>query len=610
MMRNVLFAAALSLAIASGACGGKAVFSLSAEDNNAAALDRALARRALPAQARPVNASGQPRVFAVTSARGIVAFDLAGDRALWTATADVQSRLVVGGDFVVAREGAAIVARDQATGKVRWSSALRGELIGIAADASRAYVVSQAGDAAYVVALDGRDGATRWSNEARGRGGGQPALGAPAAHGGVVYVPYLSQWLAILDGASGAALTRVRGIDEEIGTVRATSTAAYFGSKQGVFRLDRRSATGTRAGASYRQVAIPGELERTSYGRDVYDATQASYGAGDRARVVWTSLPTASGPLQLDGGYAIHYLRFVFGFDEGGALRWAYSQPRVDLVAVEDTGRAIVGVSSAGEVVALDRATGAVRARASLGRGVSLIGAALDVDGWAPAPASPEGEPLVTSLGNIARDRDARIDGVKQLAVRALAERPGGEATAALLAVMSDERASPAIQDLASSSVASRRDPASVEVLVAALAMRDDEDGIPKPPSSLGVAARAIARSATGEGAAAIDPAVRDRAVVALRGYLATPGVAVADLVDAIAAAVALGGPSVQLALAAHFALYHADDELGEDPSWQQAIVRALDPQQPTSRAVLEQAVRDPRTQPGLAARAKAALAK
>jgi hypothetical protein len=60
----------------------------------------------------------------------------------------------------------------------------------------------------------------------------------------VVYVPYLRQWLSILDGSSGKLLTRIRGIDEQ-SRCRRHEPARLLRLKQGVFVLDEKSATGS-----------------------------------------------------------------------------------------------------------------------------------------------------------------------------------------------------------------------------------------------------------------------------------------------------------------------------------------------------------------------------
>src|SRR5688572_32381645 len=125
------------------ACGGAQTFGLTSDDNNRAALGEALSIRKLPDKPTPENAGGKPMVFAVLSGkpRRLVAFDLAAGKVAWNVDADVQSRVEVGDDFLVAREGDALVARNLADGAVRWKHGFTGELMGAAADADRAYLV-------------------------------------------------------------------------------------------------------------------------------------------------------------------------------------------------------------------------------------------------------------------------------------------------------------------------------------------------------------------------------------------------------------------------------------------------------------------------------------
>src|SRR6185369_13644256 len=170
--------------------------------------------------------------------------------------------------------------------------------------------------------LDASSGKELWRAPSEGQ------LGAPVAHGGVVYSPFLTQWLYLVNGSTGQQLARLRGIDEQISMVRVKSRNAYFGSRQGVFALDVRAASGKRTDAAYGQAKIPPQLDRTSYGIDLYDHVQTGYTAADRARVLWASEPTDSGPMKFTGDtYAVHYFRYVFGFDMAGEIVWAYSHP-------------------------------------------------------------------------------------------------------------------------------------------------------------------------------------------------------------------------------------------------------------------------------------------
>lgn len=590
-MRHLLISAGVIASLAIG-CGPKAVFRLSSDENNGYALREALARRKLPASPTPVNSAGTPRVFVLAAGtpKTIVAYDLAASSVLWKADADVQSRIWVGGDFILAVEGKQLVARDQARGAPRWNVKVGGEFVGAAADKERAYLVNRDGSTWWLSAYDGATGKQLWKHDASGQ------LGAPAAQGGLLYVPFLSQWLTIVDGRSGEQFTRLRGVDEQISTLRVTSTVAYYGSKQGVFRLDERSASGKRSESTYGQVKIPPQLERTTYGREAYDPVQQGYTAADRARVLWSSAPSEGGPMKLaGGGYAIHYFRYVLGFGEDGELRWAYSHPRVELVASEHTGTVITGVSSTGELVAIDPQTGSVRARKNLGLASPVLGATFDADGWTPSGES-EQVGAVAALVTIARDRDARFDRVKELAVMALAKLPGPEVTSELLAVLADDRASQKLKDTVVDMLVQRKDPASLAVLTSQLAVKTDYLAGTQP-DALGPVAKAI----SGLASIALDPKQVAPALVALQAHLDAPTTSSPELVQVIGAMAAIGGGAERPALTSHLLLYHADDDLGSDAGWQKAIVTALASKPgPVERVVLQYVASDPRTTSGL----------
>ncbi|MDB4954092.1 MAG: Basic proline-rich protein precursor [Myxococcales bacterium] len=588
------------------ACGGKAVFRLTSDDNDRAALASALSQRQLAKQPTPTNTAHQPRAFILEtgSPKTIVAYDLASSKVLWKTDADVQSRIWVGGDFVVAIESKQLVARDQQKGAVRWKLPVNGEFVGATADADHAYLVWREGTGQHPTwwlgAYDGTSGAQLWKIDAEG------SLGSPAAHGGLVYVPFLTQWLSIVDARTGKQLTRLRGIDEQISTVRTTSTDTYFGSKQGVFRLDVRSASGKRSDATYGQVKIPPQLDRTTYGRDVYDAVQSGYTAADRARVLFTTEPSEAGPMKFTGGgYVIHYFRYVFGFGTEGDLTWAYSNPRDELVASDHTGKAIIAVAASGDLVALDPKTGAILEKSKLGTTGRVLGATFDAEGWAPQ-AQTEKIETISALVAIARDHDARFDKVKELAVSSLAKLPGGDVTKELLAVLSDARAPQKLKDTVVNLLMTRKDPASLPVLTAQLATHSDFLAKTEP-ESLGAVAKAIA----GLAGVKLDPAVVAPALAALQSHLDAPSTQVPDLVLVIDAMAAIGGGAERPALGSHLLLYHADDDLGGDPAWDKAIVVALQNHGgPGERELLRQVAADKRTKPGLSSIIKDAAAE
>lgn len=604
-MKNLVLTTAILLA----ACGPKGMYTLTTEhkDNDRAALTAALAKRQLPEQAAPMNSARQPRLFVLQNGapKTIVAYDLNAGSVLWKVDADVQSRIWVGGDILLTLDGKQLVARDQQTGNAKWKLGIKGQFVGASADKQRAYVVTREGTDQkptwFLTAYDAASGKLVWqADPAEGQ------LGAPVAHAGLVYSPFLTQWLIVVDGTSGKPLARLRGVDEQISMVRATSRQAYFGSKQGVFALDARAATGKRSEATYGQAKIPAQLDRTSYGVDLYDNVQASFTAADRARVLWASEPTNDGPMKFTGDtYAVHYFRYVFGFNMAGDIVWAYQNPRVELIASEHTGTTIVGVAANGDIVAIDPKTGAVRAHRHLGTQAQVVGATFDADGWTP---TGEGEKVetVAALVAIARDRDARFDKVKELAVATLAKLPGADVTKEMLAVLSDKRAPAKLKDTVVEMLAQRKDAGALPVLTTQLAVHHDYIAKTEP-ESLGPVVRAIAALR----GSAVDPAHVPPALLALQSHLEDPATQAPDLAAIIDAMAAIGGGAERATLSSHLLLYHADDDLGTDAGWQRAIVAAVQEHAgPYERELLRQVAADPRTKQGLADVIKETLAK
>jgi hypothetical protein len=604
VIRAVTMAVAVAAAVSMAACGGAApVFGLTADDNDPDRLGRALAARGAP-RTGPRNASRAPMVFAVASGspRRLVAFDLAAGAARWTVGADVQSRIAVGGDVVVAREASALVVRDLASGRIRWQRPLADVFVGADADAERVYLVERDDDgrAWTITALASASGALVWSASAPG------ALGAPAAERGIVLVPFLSQWLTVLDARTGALITRVRAVDEQISFVRDVAGDAFFGATDGVVRLDARAASGRRATSSFARVALPAPLARATYAADGYDAVQAAYSAHERTRVLWwpERAADAQGGLGFaGGGAAVHWFRFVLGVAGDGALRWAYVHPRVELVSSEHVGPVLALASAGGEVIALDPATGALRARVDLGAGV-LLGATFDAAGWAPTGEVAPAPPLAASLLAIARDRDQRWSAIQIMAIARLAAEPGAEVTRDLLGLVQDERVPAPLRDAAAAALAGRADPAGLPVLAAALAVPDDMIEGTAP-----VAIAAAARGVVALRGSAIEPGARQAAIAALLLQLSTPATTTRDLAAVVAALAAIGDGAERAPLTRFLLVHRADPEVAGDSALVHAVVDGLVAAGAAEREVVRFVADDPRSAPSVASYAKVALA-
>ena len=601
--------AALAAMSALAACGGSGAFALTSDDNNPAALAAAFQEMQPPAAGKPVNQTGKPLAFLVTRAdkkkgepQKLVAYDLADKKTLWSQSADVASKVAVGAAFVALREDDSLVGRDISTGKVLWKKPVGKEFVGAAADATRAYYVyadkSGSKPTWWLVAVDGKSGTELWRADAPGQ------LGAPAARGGLVFSPFLKQWLAVLDAKTGKQLTRIRGIDEEISFVRTTSDQVFFGSKLGVFLLDQKAASGKRASSTYGNAKLP-KFVRAHYYWDAFDPVQAGYSAYDRNRILWRGHAVDNGLTFDDGEVVVHTYRFFFAFDAStGKLRWAYNHPRVDVVASFHAGPSIDFVSTLGDIGALDPKTGQRIYKAKFDG--QLLGATFDAEGWHPseADASEQGQSTVAALAAIARDRDARYNDVKRFAIAALAELPGEGVTRDILGLLADPRTPPKIYESAVESLVARKDPSGLPDLVAALAVPYDFIAGTRP-KAVGVIARAIGAMDPAQ----IDPAQRKKATGALVAELRAPETSPADLAAIVRALKTVGGGAEIAALRQFLLTYRADPSLGSQVATLSATIDALLAGGGAGeRELVAYVAQDPRTERSVAEYASRAL--
>jgi outer membrane protein assembly factor BamB len=531
----------LVLLFALGACGPATTFGLSQEDNDPALLGAAMQHQHAPTAGKPVNGSGKPMAFLVTSGkpRKVLAWDLGAGKAIWTVPANVTSRIAVGRDFIVAREDQdKIVGRNLSDGQVRWTHQLpaRSTFLGVAADGGRAFYTIQDDSGAdrtwFLVAVEG--GKEIWRAQAPG------SLGAPAARGGLVYMPFLTQWLSILDASNGELLARLRQSDEQVTWVRTTSGGVYYGSK-GVIALDQKSVAGTKQGTSYTTAKVPDAFAKNGWWPDAFNPVQQGYSAFDRLRLLWWR--DGSGGFSNDLVIAFSY-RFFFAFDAAsGELRWAHQHTRSDLVAVEDVGSEIVYASASGEIGAIDARTGAPLGEVKAG--VALIGGMFDAEGYAPKDSGTPPETTAALVAIIA-NKDTRFTGIKQYAVSALGLTPGEGASQALLGVILDDGTPPTLAQRAGDALIARKDPTTLPAILKALKVHADYlTG--QSPRALSVLVRAAGSLG--------DPS----AVPALTAHLtdpATPAVAIKDIADAL---VACKGKDALEELGSFLLLHRAD---------------------------------------------------
>ncbi|HVZ71701.1 MAG TPA: PQQ-binding-like beta-propeller repeat protein [Polyangia bacterium] len=567
----------------------------------------ALARHGTGA-ARPANAGGRPLAFlALAGAKGprLAAYDLADKRVLWTQPADLKARVEVGADFVVHASANALVGRDLRAGGERWRRAIAADerLLGYAADGATAFVLVQKGGAhlhggtAYLAAIDGTTGAERWRHELPSANAGGPTAG-----GGLVAVLLQSQYVAILDGATGAELATVLSNEEAATYVRALPEGVFFGSS-GVFRLSRATAAGSRKSAGYVAAKLP-EFVRPVYWFDQYRPEQGDYSALDRNRVLWRMTPNKEDEAARfrDDLAVVHNFRFFFGFDsKTGALRWAYNHPSTEAVSSADVGDAILFATADGELGALDAKTGR-RTYAARLPGEVVRGVTFDAEGFAPHDATGASPTLSEALSSIVWDPDRRFWDVKMFAIEALAGQPGGEVTEQLLKITEQEGLPPAVYQKAGEALIARKDAgsaaASSEMLAHVLERHADyAEGRSAP------AVEILARAAGAMKAKAAAPAL----VAHLRRPETTPAAAAA-IARALAA---LEATDALPALRDFLTMYRADPIYDGDPT---ALVAASEAMLAlggqSERQLLLYLSEEPRTVQALRAHLRRALAQ
>jgi hypothetical protein len=573
--------------VASGCA--ETAFSAHARDNDLGDLQRALAASAPP----PVRA-GHPMAFVVGEGK-LVGFDLADGKMMWQTAADVRSRVVVGAGAIAHRQGERdLVVRAAATGDVRATASLgRDEtFVGAALDGDGLiYVVATADKRSVITALDG-GGRTAWRHET------QSALGAPAARGGLVAVPFAHQNLVLLEGGSGRELARVRATDEALSFARALPEGIYYGGAHGVYRLDDKSVSGSRAGSSWAEAKLPSEQVRAAYFFDGYEPAQAVLGAFDRNRLLWRGRDGGAG--FRDDLAVLHSFRFFFAFDaRAGKLRWAYGHPRTDVIASENAGGAVVFASADGDIGLIDTASG--KARIVQRTGLRLKGASFDAEGLAggvPAPA-PSAAELAKTLEEVLWDHDARFSAVKVFAVGALADVPGVTVAQTLLKIVRAPTGTagvpPAAQARAGEALVARKDRAAVPLLLEALGEHYDfvEN---RQPRGLDVIARALGALGVREAAPLIAAHLGDHE---------TPEPVLKDLAATLAA---LGGNDALRALRELLLQYHADPAFAGDPTALATAGEALLRAGGEAKKTVAYVVDDPRTLAPLRGQLRASL--
>jgi outer membrane protein assembly factor BamB len=587
-------------------------FSVHTQDNDLATIKPALTRLQQSAvRQAPQNGSGHAMVFvlagpekravkagekAAAPAEGektLIGYDLTEGKQVFSVPADVRSRFAVSRGLLVHREGdSGLVLRDVQTGAVRSRVAFEpGEtLAGLTADEEQVYYVTRAKingeNRSFVTALSAA-GQRVWRLPAQG------SVGAPAAAGGLLALPYRYQDVVVLDAKTGAELTRIRQKDEQIGFVRPAAQGFYYGvGTDGVALLTEKSVAGERDKIAYLAPKL-GERVRVFLNWDGYRPEQIEFSAFDRNRLLWDAEQSGE-QLRFTGGEAVlHSYRFFFAVDtEKGGLSWAYAQPRNNLMASDLVGNVVLYAAQDGELGALDKKTGGklLTQKLTLPAGQQVLGATFDAVGYAPSTAQAQrATPLLDVLHNIIFDRDSSFLSVKSFAVQALGNIPGKDSAAELIRVVTADGMPQQIARTAGEVLVKRKDPEVAALLCEALKSSYDylED---KRPKGLDV----LARAAAAVGAKDAVPVLTQR--------LTDPSTPAPALKEIVAALTQLGGKDVIAPLRESLLMYRSDAAFSADSdAWKRAGEGLLKIGGEGERRTVQFVALEPRTLPPLA---------
>lgn len=550
----------------------EAPFSIHTQDNDLQTLKPTLARlQQAPLPKAPVNGSGHAMVYAFAGPerrgpkeapapaeieRTLIGYDLTDGKQLFAVPADVRSRFAVAQGVICHREGnGELVLRDAQTGAARARVALEpGEtLAGLTADANQIYYVTRAKVAgenrSFLTALT-LGGQRVWRLPAQG------SIGAPAASAGLLALPYSYQDVVVLDARTGTELTRIRQKDEQIGFVRPAPHGFFYGvGSSGVALLDERSVLGERKDIAYLSPNL-GERVRVFLNWDGYRPEQTDFSAFDRNRLLWDT-DGEGGKLHFrDNQAVLHSYRFFFAVDtDKGAVKWAYAQPRQNLMASDMNAEVVLFAAQDGELGALSRSSGTkvMSRRLQLKPGQHVLGASFDAEGFTPAAAgAAPPEPVLQVLHGIIFDRDSSFLSVKTFAVQALGGIAGKEATAELVRVVTAEGLPQQLARAAGDVLIKRKEPEVAGLLVDALHQSYDFLA-DRRPRGLDILARAAAAVGATE------------AVPVLVQRLADPSTPAAALKDIVAALVQLGGKDALAPLRQTLLVYRSDPMFAND---------------------------------------------
>lgn len=542
----------------------------------------------------PLTPLKYPFIAAITDTKEpeLIVYDLNRRSVRWRRPVPAQSRPEILGDLALTVVQRKLVAYGVADGKPRWEMPLEEELLYLGAAKAGTTVVYSAASAHFgvkqgsssVTAVDAASGKVLWERRSAGR------LGAPAALGEWVFIPWDWQSLAVLNIADGAERARLRSTDDLISWVKADSTGVSFGH-DAIYRFTDRGYSGTRQSAALLASPLIKAPVVPPLRENAYEPKLASRSAKGRIQLFFELGANPKGQLAVvDARFYLGFYRYLFAFNDNGKLVWCSVLDR-DLINGQAVKGGLVTVEESGMVKVFDANTGSVRLQTALP--VALASAAIDARTITLAPlAQTEKANVIPSLraglAEIIADPDNRLVQARIFAVQQLAGSADPETTRDLLDLYDNDRLPEVMRKAVADGLRSRK--IGSEYLIEALSQHYDFLDGTRPPR-LSVIATALGKMGA------------RRAVGPLFSHLFDPNTPLQDLAPIVSAIAALGNSASIGQLRDFLLTYRADSSFqGAPQALNQAAESVFLRGQESDRVLLAKLAQDPRTFSSLAA--------
>jgi hypothetical protein len=526
-------------------------------------------------------------VLAATDPNRLVAYDLASGHTLWEQPATLRTVPYVAGHYVVSQEEGGVVVRalDGGTETARIPDEQMG-LVGADGDRDSGAIALSTGGA--VGARSMLVGLTRGVPSFRARV--EQAIGVPAVRGGMIFQPWGSQNLSVIE-EDGGEIARVRVTRGVLGHAYVSGSSIFVGQR-GIALLS--AALDSSSDTPWLEIADTPRPGNPPLMRDAYTPPPSPSSATHRVRLAFAPRAQGNEVEFVDDLVVLVFYRLVFGLDQLGAhAAWVQEMPH-DVVGVTVREAGIFVVDDHGEVTLLGRTDGRPIWNASIGTTASY--AVIDPGTFAPT-GTPQGDalPLRDQLLTAAQSTDTRLVPAREFAVRLMNGIQEPDVTANLLTLCDDPTTPATVHTAACEALASRTTGANA-VIEALGRHQAFLTGTRTPPvGPLASAALAMADR---------------RAPPLLVAQLSDPGTRSEDLPAVFDALSGLGDASATQSIADFVRLYHAEpSDSGLAPGLVRGVAAYAHLAGPTSRELLQGVVADTLTMPEVRAAATEAIA-